>query len=99
MVMLPYIKYENMKRLILDCSVSIVGNQVGVKIYHEKDEFDIKETYSFELSDYLREKGDMDVYRPGSGCVDTTLEGCIYKLNIYKNRFKNVDKIENNPNF
>lgn len=100
MVLLPYVKTRKyMKTLILECTVSIVGNQVGVKIYREKNEPDVIDNFNFVLSDFLGEKGDMDVYRPGGGCIDTTLEGCISKLNDYTKRFTNVDKVEKNPNF
>ena len=83
--------------LYFQCTVKIASHPTGVKIYKNEDDGFI--TWSFELSHYYRDAADGTVYHPGSGSVDTTLEGLVFKLNLYAERFHQIVEVEQNSNF
>jgi hypothetical protein len=71
--------------------MEVNGENIGVKIYKSSDGF-----YFFTLSHYFQNKDQMDPYIPGSGAIDSTLEGLRFKLNHYKNQVQpDARKVEN----
>jgi len=82
------------QKLLLECSIDILEHSVGVKIYKNGDN-----VYSFELSDYFQDESQGSVYCPGDGSVDWSLEGLLFKLNMYKNQVRKIAKIEHNNSF
>ena len=77
--------------LEMEEQVEINGEQVGVRFYKSGDGY-----YYFILSHYFQNKDQIDPYIPGSGAIDTTLEGLRYKLNLYKNQVQtDARKVEN----
>jgi len=94
-----YLVLENQvsNRLLLQCSISVLGELVELKIYENNDDGFI--TYTFSQSHYLQDENDMNPYRPGSGAVDTTIKGLLFKIDLYKNRFKKIIKKEVNTSF
>lgn len=71
--------------------IEVNGENVGVKIYKSSDGF-----YFFTLSHYFQNKDQMDPYIPGSGAIDSTIEGLRFKLNHYKNQVQpDARKVEN----
>lgn len=81
------------EKLLFECFIDILGHNVGVKIYMDED------IYSFTLSDYFQDESQMDVYRPGSGSLDGSLDGLLFKINAYKNQICKIVKIEHNDSF
>lgn len=82
--------------LVFECTIDILGNSIGIKIYREES----SGYYSFTQSHYLQDKTDLvGVYKPDHGAKDTTLEGLIYCINLFKNRYSKITKIEPNPLF
>ena len=81
------------KQLLFECSIEILGHNVGVKIYKEENFF------SFELSDYFQDESQGDIYKPGSGALSDSLEGLLFKINSYKNQVRKIIKIEHNHLF
>ena len=85
-----------MNELVFECTIDILGNSIGIKIYREES----SGYYSFTQSHYLQDKTDLaGVYKPGHGSVDTTLEGLIFCINLFKKRYSEIIKIEPNPSF
>lgn len=83
---------------IFKCTKEILDRTVDVKIYKVGVEDGLIDGYSFCLSHYFKSSSDMDVYRNPS-CISETLEGCLFKLNMYINRFKDIAEVEENENF
>ena len=83
--------------LLFDGFIDILGNQIGIKIYKEEDGEYVM--YSFTQSLFLQDKSDAMPYRPGSGSMSDSLEGILSKIRIYKGRFREVIKTEDNPDF
>ncbi|WP_288244982.1 hypothetical protein [uncultured Chryseobacterium sp.] len=79
------------KQLLLECSINIAGQDFGLKIF--KDDY-----FTFELSEYLQDANDADVYRVGSN-KDSDLESLLRKLNIFKQRYTNIIRTEINPHY
>lgn len=79
------------KQLLLECSINIAGKDFGLKIF--KDDY-----FTFELSEYLQNEDDMDLYRVGSN-KDGDLEGLLRKLNLFRNRYTNIIHTESNPHY
>lgn len=85
-----------MNELVFECTIDILGNSIGIKIYREES----SGYYSFTQSHYLQDKTDLaGLYKPDHGAKDTTLEGLIGKINLFKNRHSKIIKIEPNPSF
>ena len=80
------------KILLIEFNINILGKDIGVKIFKDNN-------YTYELSEFLKNEDDMDVYKPGSASIDKDLEGLLAKLNFYKNRFSKIIKSESNPNY
>ena len=81
-------------KLLFECVIDVPGFEVGIKIYEDAG------VYSFTQSIYLQDKTDLaGVYKPGHGAVDTTLEGLIGKINLFKKHYSEIIKIEPNPSF
>lgn len=77
--------------LLSEEQIDVNGEHVGVKIYKSGDGY-----YYFTLSHYYQNKDQIDPYIPGSGAIDTTLEGLRFKLNLYKSQVdKDARKVEN----
>ena len=71
--------------------IEINGGQIGVKFHKTGDGF-----YYFTLSHYFQNKDQMDPYIPGSGAIDSTVEGLRWKLNQYKNQVEeDAMRVEN----
>lgn len=86
-----------MEHLILECTVKICTQSVGVKIFKEDGKDSILESFSFSLSDYFRNDNDAAIYYPSNR--DNTLEGCISMLRAYMSRFTNIAETEKNKQF
>ena len=85
-----------MDELVFECTIDILGNPIRIKIYREGG----SGYYSFTQSHYLQDETDLiGVYTPGHGAKDTTLEGLIGSINLFKNRYSKITKIEPNPLF
>lgn len=82
------------EKLLFECSIDILEHNVGVKIYKDDDGI-----YSFTLSDYFQNDCQGDVYEPGSGSLSDSLEGLLFKINLYKNQVHKIVKIEHNNSF
>lgn len=82
-----------MSQQLLECSIDILGESVGVKIFKNE------ENYTFELSKYLQNKDQMGPYKPGSGAVDLDLDGLLRKLDIFQKSYTNIIGSEINPNY
>ena len=80
--------------LLFECSIMIQTHVVGVKIYK-----DGPTNYSFTLSPYFQEDGEIAPYIPGSGSIDTSVEGILFKINLYKKRFNNIKCKVSNSSF
>ena len=83
------------KKLLFECSIDILGNNVGVKIYKDED----KDNFSFELSKYFQDESQSNVYKPGSGAFSDSLEGLLFKINLYKNQVHKIINVEQNHSF
>lgn len=71
--------------------MEINGEKIGVKIYKSGDGF-----FFFTLSHYFQNKDQLDPYIPGSGAIDSTIEGLRFKLNHYMNQVQpDARKVEN----
>lgn len=69
-----------------------------MKFYKEDGNDDIISGVFFELSHFLKSKEDIDIYRNPNN-YGKTMEECIFTLKLYIQRFKDVEKVESNPNF
>ena len=78
-------------KLVSEEQIEINGEGVGVKIFKSVDGF-----YYFTLSHYFQNKDQMDPYIPGSGAIDSTMEGLRFKLMHYKNQVQpDARKVDN----
>lgn len=80
--------------LVSEEQIEINGENVQVKIYKSNDGF-----YFFILSHYFQNKDQMDPYIPGSGAIDSSIEGLRFKLNHYKRQVQPDAKIVENKRF
>ena len=85
-------------KLFFECSIEICGTPVKVKFCKEDGKDDLIPGFYFELSHFLKSKDDADIYRSPNN-YGKTMEDCIFTLNLYIQRFKDVDKVEVNPYF
>ena len=84
-----------MKSLFFECSIEICKIPVKVKFYKESED-DVHVRFYGKLSHFLKSKDDADVYR-NPNTYGETMEACIFNLKLYIQRFKDVDKVEANP--
>lgn len=80
--------------LVGEEQMEVNGKSVAVKIYKSNDGF-----YYFALSHYFQNKDQMDPYIPGSGAIDSTMEGLRFKLNHYKSQVQEDAKMIENKRF
>ncbi len=87
------------KKLLLNCTIQVQDESIDIKIFKNEDE-DGFVNYTFTQSHFLQDENHAAPYRPGSGAVDTTLEGLLYKIeNVYKNQFRVIINKVVNPDF
>ena len=91
-----YLDNEDKKgdELVAEEQIEINGSHVRVKLFKSNDGF-----YFFTLSHYFQNKDQIDPYIPGSGAIDSTIEGLRFKLNQYKNQVQPEAKMIENGRF
>ena len=91
------INHVNMRRILFQCSIDVLGEKIDIKIIEDIDNG--FKTYCFTQSVYLQNENTIAAYKPGSGAIDITLEGLLFKIESYRKQFTKIIGKEINLDF